>query len=482
MFDINKYFKISSENLENYECRDLSYTIFDNINFSQTGSISFYRSDFRGSKFSSDIFFENNFDLADFIGNTFINVEFQMVNWGNCEIKNGVFIKCQFDKNVYGDLAIHNCNFEKCTFENEVFHMTMFDCSFTKCKFINCIFDQCSTDNIAFDNCTFVKVEMSTMHAENFEFSSCILRDTYLGACFLGTYMLKNVDISLIKFKYRGEVVNIGSDDYFYLFLNQLKQQNRIFEYLNLYLIINDVDNEYAEIFCKNIQKCLEEENEEVLIYNLRSSLKIIDFYYNTPLLPLLTTYKIYITLKEMLSIKIIPEKWILEFTEGLNRIETKINSFNFNDNYLPKYSVSQMALMELHINDSSFDKAQNNITILFDFICKKYFKENKANKYYKIIDIREGSVIITISTCLILSLLTAKVIKTMFGSFCKIRIAHAETNKRIELIKNSKNALKLEETLNIKDSDIDDQNELMKLYNAIGKDYIISIILKFFF
>ena len=73
---------------QSYEKCDLSYRIFKDLDFSVIGPISFFRSDFRGSKFSSITFLCNNFDLADFIGNTFLNVEFREVNWGNSEVKN----------------------------------------------------------------------------------------------------------------------------------------------------------------------------------------------------------------------------------------------------------------------------------------------------------------------------------------------------------------------------------------------------------
>ena len=54
---------------------------------------------------------------------------------------------------------------------------------------------------------------MSTMHAENYKITGGSFLDTFWGSCFIGSYLIKKVDLKLIKFKYRGKEVKL-SDDY----------------------------------------------------------------------------------------------------------------------------------------------------------------------------------------------------------------------------------------------------------------------------
>lgn len=476
---INKHILSNSSK---YECRDLSYRIFEDMNFKVLFPVSFYRSDFRGTKFISDTFYKNNFDLADFISNSFINTEFNRVNFGNCEFKNGVFVKCHFNNNTYGDLAIHNCDYKNCIFENEKFHMTMFDCCFYDCKFINCIFDQCSTERLDFDNCTFIKVEMSTMHAENFKFSNCILRDTFLGACFLGTYLFNKVDIKRLSFKYRGKLVSVSENDYFQKYLNELHNQKRYYEFLNLYLLIYGCSEEYYTLFCKVFEDIFNERNIKVLEYNIMGIFDILEFYFNTPTLSLLTFIKIFSELSDKLINDQIPSTIVLLYSERLHRLETLFINYDFDFDYLSSVPDSYQANLQIHLNDDSFQSAEDKIEYLFNFINDKYLGSRIQKPIYKIIEEKKGSVIITISSCLLLALLASKVIKGMFCTICEIRIALANTKKQIELINTSKSSEELKETVNISQSNAHlKDTSMIKIYNALGKDYIISTILKIF-
>lgn len=80
-----KIFKLDIN--ENYTCKDLSYTLFKDIDFSSYTPISFFRSDFRGSRFENVKFQNNCFDRADFIGCTFINCTFINVDFGHADEK-----------------------------------------------------------------------------------------------------------------------------------------------------------------------------------------------------------------------------------------------------------------------------------------------------------------------------------------------------------------------------------------------------------
>lgn len=479
---IKRKMEFNEEDFDSCECKDLSFLHIKDLNYKERSPISFYRSDFRGSKFSSNTFFNNNFDLADFIGNSFINTEFENVNFGNSEFKNGVFLKCRFNNNTYGDLAIHDCDYKKCIFENEVFQMTMFNCTFEDCQFIDCTFEQCSTENLEFKNCTFIKVEMSTMHAERFKFTECTLRDTYLGACFLGSYLLKDVDFNLLNFKYRGKIVEAGSSDYFNTLLNNLKEQGRIFEFLNLYLLLNGASEEYPELLCNALLSCFKEDNYKVSEYNIKGIFELVEFYSDSPRLPFTVLCGIYIKLIGLFENNKVPQKYLMLFSECMFRLGKLISDFDFNLNYLYNVPLYQNAELEFHINDNSFEKAEDKINYLFDYINKNFFNTYLDRPLYKITERKTGSVIITVSTSLILALLTTKVIKEIYGTICQIKIAHAQTSKEIALIKTSKSAAKLSEiTQMATENQKMQESNLMQIYNTIGKDYIISTLLNFF-
>lgn len=464
---------------QSYEKCDLSYKVFKDIDFTEIGPISFYRSDFRGSKFSSVTFSDNNFDLADFIGCSFINVESKGSNWGNCEIKNSYFKKCQFYFNKYGEAAIHNTTFQKCVFENETFKFTMFDCDFYNCQFINCIFDQCTTERLSFNNCTFIKTEMSTMHAENFKFTDCTVRDTYLGSCFIGTYLFKNVDMNLFGFKYRGQIMSIG-DNYFDDLIKQLNDQHRYFEYLNLVLLCNKFPD-YGSIFCEIFRSILHEPNDNIRNYNIKSSIDMLAFYYNSHRLPLYSFLKILGYLQDIDSTNnIVPANSIMSFKEAFFKLNCIISNEIFDDSYALSVPDEAECKLSIHCNDNSFEDAKAKVKNLIE-----YANERLGNYYqdplYEIVEEKQGSVIITIATSLLLSLIVTKVVKEVFGTFCDIKLRNAKTNKKVELITKSNSITSLEKITVSDESDATNQKQIMKLYNSIGKDYIIGLLLEFF-
>ena len=475
---MNNTLQINIEANESYEKRNLSYMYIKDLDFSTT-PVSFYRSDFRGTKFSSITFVSNNFDLADFIGSTFLNVEFRNVNWGNSEIKNSYFTKCQFYENDYNDAAVHNTTFEKCVFENEIFRFTMFDCEFNNCQFINCAFDQCTTDNISFTNCQLIKTEMSTMHAENFRFTDCIIRDTYLGSCFLGTYLFKNLDMHLFRLKYRGELQNWHENfcnDTLHAFLGQ----KRYFEYLN-FLLLCDSSEEYSKIFMDIFPKIMEEENINIRNYNIKNSIEMLAFYYNSEKL----NFKCFLEISGFLqnidrNPCIIPKESLLVFKQAMLKLNNSLNEINYDINYLNAIPYDQKCKISIHCSDTSFMAAKKSITEIFE-CANKQLNNFYEPPYFEVIDEKKGSVILEIASYLLLSLIVAKVIKSHFGTFCEMKILGAETKKRVELIEKSKSMTALEKASLSSESKLMKQNtkQIMDLHSMLGKDYIIDLVIE---
>lgn len=463
-----------------YEKKDLSYRVFKDLDFEDLGPISFYRSDFRGSKFSTVIFQNNNFDLADFIGCTFLNVEYRNVIFGNCEIKNCFYKKCQFYNNSYSDSAIHNATFEKCIFEDETFRFTMFDCTFINCQFLNCVFDQCTTEHLTFIDCSFLKTEMSTMHAENFKFSKCVVRDTFLGACFLGTYLIKNTDMNLLSFKYRGEIVNI-EDGFFETFIQNLFYQHRFFEYLNL-LILSKKTKTIEKDFIETFPMIMSEKNANIRNYNISSIIEMLRFYYNTELLPFFSLLKIWDYLQSLdSSYDLIPKDSLLVFKESLFKLSYTVSQMDFDESYVLSIPSDDSCKFTIHCNDNSFDTVLAYIESLLHYANHK-LNNTYVDPLYSIVEQKKGSVFITISTSLLLGLLAAKVVRQIYGAFCDIRIRKAKTKQAIKLIEESKNVSTFSKINALTETDnVKEQKDLMNIYNTLGVDYIIGIIIDFF-
>lgn len=469
---------LNFQNGQSYEKCNLSYRILKDLDFSIIGPISFYRSDFRGSKFSSVTFCRNNFDLADFIGNTFTNVEFREINWGNSEVKNCYFTKCQFFSNSYNDSAVHNTTFEKCIFENETFRFTMFDCEFHNCQFINCSFDQCTTDNLSFTGCQIIKTEMSTMHAENFKFSNCIIRDTFLGSCFIGTYLFKCVDMNLLSFKYRGEIQLLHSN-FFDDLIESFLIQKRYFEHLNLLLLCrktSDFGNYYSSIF----PLILEESNPNTRNYNIKNAIEMLIFYYNSDLLQFSTLLEILAFLHTIdQNITIIPHDSVIIFKEAFFKLNNTLSETDFNADYLISIPDNKMCKVIFHCDDTSFQQAEERIKCIFEIANKKLNNHYKA-PFYEVIEEKQGSVILTISSSLLLSLMAAKVVKSIFGVFCDIKIAIAKTKKEIEMIENCKSVTTLRKITQVDKMREQDEKQILALNEVFGKDYIMNLLVEY--
>lgn len=416
--------------------------------------------------------------MADFIGNTFLNVEFREINWGNSEIKNSYFTKCQFYSNLYCDSAIHNTTFEKCIFENETFRFTMFDCEFHNCQFINCSFDQCTTDNLVFSNCQIIKTEISTMHAENFKFSNCIIRDTYLGSCFMGTYLFKNVDMNLLSFKYRGEVQSLHSN-YFDDLIDSFLMQKRYFEHLNLLLLCRKAP-EFSKYFCSLFPQIMEEENPNTRNYNIRNSIELLCFYYNSEILQFNFLLEIIAYLQRLeKNTTIIPRDSVLVFKEAVFRLRNMLSEANYDYNYLLSIPDCNRCRVTFHCSDTSFQHAEDQINRIYE-IANQKLNNHFASPYFEVVEEKQGSVIVTISSALLLSLMAAKVVKSIFGIFCDMRITGAKTKKAVELIANSKSAPSLNKITQSAKTSEQDEKQILELNKVLGKDYIINLLIEY--
>ena len=479
MDSLKKYFDRDMM-LTNHICEDLSYTIFKELDFSLSREkISFYRSDFRGSHFENIVFQGNIFDIADFINCTFINVEFVNCDLGEAEFKNCYFSKCRFTSNIYGDLCIHDSFLSKCVFKNEIFRMTCINCQFEDSEIIDCIFDQCTTDKISFSNCTIINCDMSTMHAENYKITGGSFLDTFWGSCFIGSYLIKKVDLKLIKFKYRGKEVKL-SDDYFPKFFQKLKAEGRWFEYLNCLVLSHTEINAFIAELQLALEMICKESNRQVRQYNLSNIFDMLSFYafsddinvYNT-----LCIYQ-YITSfdweKFYSSEIILLNSLLFNYNEKINRLNIDTQNFDI--------PLNVQCELVIHYSSSDHSAAIKDASYLLNAVNEKILNNIYPPNSFEILSIKDGSTILTISTYLLLALFSSKIIRMIHGDICKMRVDNRITKRSLHLLDNttSLSALsKAKASICISD-DEKLQTSVKKLYGEFNKSSIIEAILNF--
>lgn len=433
------YKLFNRQNEEMVEKQDLTYQIFKDLDYTKLKwKTSFYRSDFRGSRFENVTFYQNNFDIADFINNIFVNVELSNVQFGEAEVKNCVFQKCYFKENQYISVPFTNCTFLKCDFSDEKFRLTMKDCTFKDCTFRRCVFDQCSTDTIEFNNCAILKCELSTMHAENYKIIDCIFRDTYLGINFLGTYLIKGTDFNLLSFKYRGNIVPITNEDFFIQYTYDMFKYFRFYEYLNLLIILhlNCVIEDELERVLKAFHII---ENKNLRLYTIKSVFEMLEFYFGSDCLSISTICNLLTILNQYKDTFSVDEKLNVEC--GIFRLESLIASSDFPIEYLSKCDPLKTASAELTFATDDIEECKIKVDKLMRNI-NKHLTDNYYISPYTITSIKKGSVIITITSSLLLILLAAKVAKNVCHIICKMQVEIAASRKFLNKIENSKTSV----------------------------------------
>ena len=97
-----------------------------------------------------------------------------------------------------------------------------------------------------------------------------------------------------------------------------------------------------------------------------------------------------------------------------------------------------KMALAEFTFDTDDVEDSKAKVDKLM-CIVNQTFTDNYYNVPYKIVSIKKGSVIITITSSLLLILLAAKVAKSVCHTVCKIQVEIAASKKLLDTIENTK-------------------------------------------
>ncbi len=412
---------------------NLSYTLFKNEDlFCGNIGISFFRCDFRGSKFVNCNFFRNNLDRADFVSCMFQNVNFKNTKIAACEIKNCYFSNVIFaDKNYYDNTSIQECTFINCKFMSEQFLVNMKNCKFIDCTFSYCNFERSTTEKIYFENCDIYNTDLATMHAERHIFKECSLKNVYIGIDYIFGYLFCNTNIEGMIVLYHGEEVCLDDGQIFAKYIKSLWIQQRYYEFINANVIYR-----YYDCVPKALKKSLELSKNKVDSIRELDISDILDslcFYIENNILP-------YNSFVEIMNI-IDNYNWnefgnreYITYITICNRIDLIVNKANFSADFISS-AQDNISTVTFHCKTDDYDKAYNLTTDILSEICTVC---NISNNFI-LLDKEKGSWILTFVICSSIALMLPKIIKCYADTILEIKTKN-KISKQLERKLESKN------------------------------------------
>ena len=368
------------------EKEDLSFHLFNNLDFTTNKRhISFFRSDFRGSRFVDVKFYRNNFNRADFISCTFRNCSFDVVAFGCCEMKNCYFENVTFDANNYNNMSVQQCSFINCNFKSEHFLMTMYDCNFNNCRFEGCSFEQSSTEKLVFTNSQIYNSDLATMHAEGHVFNSCELKHVCIDVSYVFGYLFYETKTDDIDFLYRGEIVNLKS-------LTDLSKrlliEQRFFEFINANMIFK-AGNDIADIIIDSFDKLCIIDISQFRKNEMCNILSAICFYVNKSMLPFRELTKLIMHISSF-NWRQFPFDEYIEYLSKIEKINHIISAgeYKLSTKFLETIPREDFAILVLYCDTNDFDEALNSAQKLIENLLNKC----KMPSAYSLIDRKKGS------------------------------------------------------------------------------------------
>lgn len=484
MVSVNKFDK----SLVNCESLDLSFKLFENLDYSVNEHIvSFYRCDFRRSKFNNCIFYKNPFGRADFIDTYIYNSKFVEVNWGSCLFENATFENVEFYKNQYKGVSIRYSYFRNCTLTKENIITNMYDCIFENCTFVDCLYEKSSITNVMFVNCKFVHTDLSQCHAEKLKFDSCKLEEVFLGLPFWGTYLFRETFINGFAFKYRGEVVDIIREEYFLKSFAEFWEKGRLFEFLNAHIISKQLS------ICSDLVTITQKIFEELKTFqpkirrkNILDILDMLEFYFNYRNIDFITYHAIIEYICDY-GWRDYPFNETIEYSSKIFKIRAMMSNFLYDYQYLYTIDPKQKCECTFRINYETQEEALAYIAAIFESANKNLCDNFYNSPLFKVTCVASGSIVLTISSWALLAVLVSYCVKRVFHNIEAIKIEHVFSTAIQKCISNSDEkyaiseidkAGKLATKYQLLNTANVDDDKINKVSAEITKGEIISIIL----
>ena len=399
MTDLTIYKKYTFNGNYQREKEDLTYTIFCDYDFSKDKEhTSFFRSDFRGSRFNNVNFYKNNFDRADFISATFYESTFNKVKIAACEMKNCYFESSYFKNNYYNNTSIQECVFKNCTFCDEQFLINMKNCSFIDCHIENCQFERSTTEMINYENCYIFETDFANMHAERYKFISCTLKNILVDACYIYGYLFHNTNIENIKIIYMGDVVDFTEENILYKFAKNLWKESRYYEFINAYIMFSHLEN-----IVGLLKKALTEltanywPQRKLELFNI---LEMFQFYITNNVFPY-SIVKSIIDYLDVFNLSSLTFDEKVVFLSQFEKIKVYLSDFKYDYNFINSAS-KHNSFVTFYCNTNDYGYAIKTVKNALD----KIYDSLGIEKNYELVDAQKGSWILTfviITSCALL-------------------------------------------------------------------------------
>lgn len=415
-----------------FESRNLSYSVFENVNFHKyLHLVSFFRSDFRGAKFTNIQFYKNNFDRSDFLSAVFIDCCFEKVQFGCCQMKNCYFENVKFTNNLYRNTSIHSTTFVNCEFPDETFLINMQHCKLNNCIFSGCTFEMSTTDNDTFDKCKFYNTNLATMHAENHKFVKCQFNNVCIDSSYFFGYSIANCTWNQVTFLYRGEYVDFEdmlTED----FLRTFEAEHRYNDIINFY-----IDKKEQEKIPNMLKKSLYYYKE--LVHGRMLDISI--------LLESLAFAAIYETvdyniLNEAITIITDADMSNYSFDERIEidalctKLKNALYLKSHSEEYLTKIDVNSKSTLSINLNSDDYDKCVKTAKQLLNSVSDEC--------YWTLIEKQKGSWILIYSAATVIVLAALpKIIKNFSDVYFDIKTKKVLSDKLLQKLEASDVSLK---------------------------------------
>lgn len=385
------------------ECENFTYMQFVNFRQSEmTAPVSFFRSDFRGSKFAHCSFWRNNFDRADIISCVFENCQFTNVHIGASEMKNCYFKDVIFKNNNYNHTSIQESTFENCEFTDEHLIVNMKNCRLINCKLSNCSFERSTVESVSFLECKIYSSDLATMHAERLEFEKCTIQDSSMGISYIFGYLFYQTDLSGIKILYRGvelpftkETINSHAE--------RLWEERRFCEFLNASIICGNF-NFVPEIVTKSLENLLQE-SPYLREIELDGIFKILKFYTLNNVFPFPVFCQIVENLESFEWKKLTTEERI-KYISNCEMLKFLIQDGEYNAEFISSAHDCQ-SILTIHCNTDDYEAAKESAYKFLESLSDRL----NISGGFTLLDTKKGSWVFIFLVVSSIALLIPKVI-----------------------------------------------------------------------
>lgn len=448
MQTLDKYKLFIKGNKTDFTALNLSYMIFENIDFEQYFqkdgvATSFFRCDFRGTTFKNVNFYKNIFDRADFISCSFINCRFDSVDFGRSQTKNCYFYNVYFINNNYSTNTLQQSTYEKCIFVQEKILSNLNDCVYNSCTFEDCDFNRSSAENLAFNFCSMNNINLATLHAECFSFDNCFLENIQLDMSYIFGYFITKTDLNHVQFLYRGKKQTLEDIQHYAI---ELWSGARYSEFFNSFVILRKIQD--LPLMLSKILKKIKEIQEFNQRIEIQKIFDAIIYYMQKGALNFDIIYTMTNYINNEYDISVYPYEIKMVFASSIYKITYLLETYDFEDSFYTSKS-NIISYITFCCNTDDYNLAINSVSKFLKEVDELCGQENNYILYHS----EKGSWFLTFAVSSLIALLI-------------IRIVRNSVNIRIELKLKNKLADKLVQTLDDAVS-VDDVKKITEIANA---------------